>query len=313
LLAGAVTLALVITGLVVFWPYLSPTRPGSRSAELRQQAAAARAELGLKNLAQAHAQLDALCRELEHPPAEMPAEEVRQLLHLHRQVELANNLLEPSLEELLVEAQRTPADQWATHFERLHKDRAVIFDALVETDQNGGEEFRLDYVLESQGIPGRIALTDFAQAKELWEAPEPRRWLLGGKLAALRLEADPARRPGQWVVRFQPASLVLLTDGQVLQALGLPQELEWEAIFLRQSGLLPVRWQPVLGLAPRPGDTAADVRREHGQPDRVSRQVLSGRYIEQWTYQRRPSYRINLECRPAQPARVTPLGPQPPR
>jgi hypothetical protein len=39
--------------------------------------------------------------------------------------------------------------------------------------------------------------------------------------------------------------------------------------------------------SPRPGMTADEVRRALGPPDRVARQILHRRFIEQWCYEKR--------------------------
>jgi hypothetical protein len=52
------------------------------------------------------------------------------------------------------------------------------------------------------------------------------------------------------------------------------------------------------------GMTAADVRTLLGPPTRVSRQILDGRYVEQWAYEGRADELVEFECRRGQEARV---------
>ncbi len=60
----------------------------------------------------------------------------------------------------------------------------------------------------------------------------------------------------------------------------------------------------------RPGMTAAEVRRLRGEPDRIARQHLNRRYLEQWIYEGPPSLRVEFhgaKGREAQVVQVHPL------
>jgi hypothetical protein len=309
--AGLATLALLASGFVVFWSLLPQKRPTSRSAEVRRQAAAARDAIRQRNFGHALATLDALRPDLEHPPGDLSSAEVQQLLQLHRQVDLVAGLLSIPLEELLVEAHQLPTERWASRFASSFAGRGVVFDALIEHDNDLGDS-RLDYVLEAQRIPGRIALSDFQRARSLFRSAEPRRWVSGGKLASMRMEADARKPPGQWVVRFAPTSLVLLTEPAILQALGLAEDREWPEILDRQQRLLTSSQRVGLLTSVQLPKAPDGIRKEYGPPDRISRQVLGGRLVEQWIYTRNPPFRINLEIRPGTPPRLAPLGPPPP-
>jgi len=309
--AGLATLALLASGFVVFWSLLPQKRPTSRSADVRRQVAAARDAIRQKNFGQALVMLDALRPDLEHPPGDLSSAEVQQLQQLHRQVDLVAGLLSNPLEELLSEAHQLPSERWASRFASSFAGRGVVFDALIEPDDGPGDS-RLDYVLEARRIPGRIALSDFQQARSLFRSAEARRWVFGGKLASMRLEADPRKPPGQWVVRFAPTSLVLLTEPAILQALGLVEDREWPEILERQQRLLAFSQHDSLWARVRLTIAPDGIRKEYGPPDRISRQVLEGRLLEQWIYTRNPPFRINIDIRPGSPPRLAPLGPPPP-
>ena len=54
----------------------------------------------------------------------------------------------------------------------------------------------------------------------------------------------------------------------------------------------------------RAGMTAAEVRRLLGPPDRVARQILYRRSLEQWIYEAPLALRIGLDCLPGQDPQV---------
>jgi hypothetical protein len=142
-----------------------------------------------------------------------------------------------------------------------------------------------------------------------FDEPQTGRWLFGGRLASFKLEADPERQPGQWVVRFRPDSLVLITDPEVVAYLGLTPDAGLLET-LRAQRLEPALWFQQ-GL--QPGDGIEHVQRLYGVPDRVSRQFLADRHIAQWSYARQPPIHINIDHPFGRPAGVARLGPALPR
>jgi hypothetical protein len=54
----------------------------------------------------------------------------------------------------------------------------------------------------------------------------------------------------------------------------------------------------------RPGMSAAEVRQKLGAPRRTSRQILYGRYLEQWTYDGPVPVRIEFDWRKGQERQI---------
>jgi hypothetical protein len=59
----------------------------------------------------------------------------------------------------------------------------------------------------------------------------------------------------------------------------------------------------------KPGLTATEVRELLGQPKRVSRQILSGRYLEQWTFDPPNAVRIEFDWRKGQERQILTVQP----
>jgi len=68
------------------------------------------------------------------------------------------------------------------------------------------------------------------------------------------------------------------------------------------AGLIPpVVPMPMEAALPvRIGQSAAEVRKQLGPPDRVARQILRNRYLEQWTYFQPRTTRITLRAYPGE-------------
>jgi hypothetical protein len=165
----------------------------------------------------------------------------------------------------------------------------------------------------------RLALLSQAQAAELAHTYDK---TLGDKAAAervlqrwlkSRLEAlGPADGPG----RLEAARLTFLWFRDRAEAARLCQEalrvapeLAAAARMLREDlnyRLTETGWQPREHIQPldragnvrrvRPGMTPAEVRRLLGPPDRIARQILYRRYLEQWIYDDPPALRIVFDC-----------------
>jgi hypothetical protein len=61
----------------------------------------------------------------------------------------------------------------------------------------------------------------------------------------------------------------------------------------------------------RPGMTQDEVRQVLGPPQRVARQVLYRRYLEQWLYERPRPVRVEFDCVRGQPPQVLSVQPLP--
>jgi hypothetical protein len=296
-----VTLVLVVVVFGVLWSYLRHDTGARHATQAREHAEAARTALQRGDLHAAHTALERARQDLSRAGGTASLAESQALRGLERQVELALTLLRPCLEELLIEARQMPVEKWESRFRDEYQGRGIVFDARVV--QSPGEP-HLDYRLEAADTLGRVAIEDLHRARERFSQRGSQRWIFGGKLASMRLEAAPDAPEGLWVVHFEPESFVLFTHKSILKALGLPEEPTWDELLRGQSS------NQLYSVAE---DTPQDVRREIGPPDRISRQVLAGRFVEQWAYDRNPPVWINLEIRPGLPPRLAPLGPARPR
>jgi hypothetical protein len=59
----------------------------------------------------------------------------------------------------------------------------------------------------------------------------------------------------------------------------------------------------------RPGMSAAEVRQKLGAPRRTARQILYGRYLEQWTYDAPLQVRIEFDWRKGQERQILTVQP----
>jgi tetratricopeptide (TPR) repeat protein len=124
-----------------------------------------------------------------------------------------------SLEELIDEAARANPEEWPRLFEVNYKGRAVIIDSPFVATPRDGASYRLAYVIFTGRGPqpyraGRIDLAGF----QLFESQRTLR--LGESMPfGARIEAIQ-RVGGEWHVRFEPDSGVILTRFEPLKRLG---------------------------------------------------------------------------------------------
>jgi hypothetical protein len=86
-----------------------------------------------------------------------------------------------------------------------------VFDAEVRRDATG--EYQLDWYFDPPaGERVRLEIGDLTLLHNL-PLSEPRRLLFGARLSSIAREQN-----GVWVVRFEPASGVLLTDPRAIAA-----------------------------------------------------------------------------------------------
>jgi hypothetical protein len=82
----------------------------------------------------------------------------------------------------------------------------------------------------------------------------------------------------------------------------------WSALLLAAPSLAAAQPVPATNAAPgatvRVGMTLAEVRTILGPPQRVARQILYHRYLEQWAYLPPVSLRVEFDCPRGQAARV---------
>jgi hypothetical protein len=211
---------LVLVGAFLFaWPALSRHTPEGDIAKPepfavvqagRQALAEGRFHLALRQLDEALA-----LQTIEPSAANLPPR--RELVQLQRQADLLKRLSQRTLEEILTQAAlvRDP-EEWKAQFKD-YRGRTVIFDDVVRR-----EEVRpvlATYVVQVRDEKALLALEDLTLFANLPLDP-PRRLLFGARLAQCGREAG-----GQWVVRFEKDSAVLLTDPDAAGAI-LPGKLD---------------------------------------------------------------------------------------
>lgn len=204
----------------------------SPQAQLRQKTTEARQALAAGNFQLAVAALDAARTASDQLQGVLFAEELRQLRQLHRQAALLADLLDQPLGDILHQAVASADEQdWQAIFARRYRGRAVVFEAEVRRDASG--RYHLGYALAAGQQPATLEMSDLALLA-LLPLDAPVRLLFGGRLASIRRE-----RFGEWVVRLEPDSGVLLTDTDAVVGLGLdPREPDLAAALQRQRGWL---------------------------------------------------------------------------
>ncbi len=213
IVAAVVTLAgvAVVISIVVRSLSGKPEMPGGQEMmDVGGRISAGRKALAEGNFHEAVQQFEAARALRDQKPQQLTATEIRDLNHLHRQAVLLDELLSQSLEELLRQAVGMTDAEWQARFDRSYKGWAVMFDGQVRRDAAG--RHHLDYRLFARDEPVRLELGDLKLLDTLPSA-NPRRLLFGARLASIRREKNAA-----WVVRFQPASGVLLTDRGAVSA-----------------------------------------------------------------------------------------------
>jgi hypothetical protein len=228
--AAGITFILVAGALAAL--LLTLTRNADEAAELTRHKKAGYDALEEGKLRQAAEEFSA-ARELglRHADSLAPVE-LRALNQIQGETSLLADLLTESLSEILLRAARSPADEWEAQFRRryrgLAQPNAVVFDALVRRDATG--QFHLDWHLEPP--PGESARLEIGELAVLQTLPlaEPRRLLLGARLGSIAREQN-----GVWVIRFEPASGVLLTDKRAVAAgLNVPMDDPLEKLLQQQ-------------------------------------------------------------------------------
>jgi hypothetical protein len=231
-LAGGATLTAVIVFFVLLFSALRQRPPAM--ALVDRDAILAHVRAGQKALASGNFQLatvelDRAAALIRQSPDVLPASEFRQTQQLQRQAELLRDLLSESLGEILQIAAGLPEEEWEARFTKFYQGHAIVFDADVT--QEGGQ-FQVDYHLQAgkEKEPARIDLNGL-KLLTLLPRERPARLLFGARLASMSREPG-----GTWVVRFEPSSGVLLTDGGAVAACEPPPlDEEMQALLKRQE------------------------------------------------------------------------------
>ena len=224
LLGAGATLAVLLIVFFAVLPFLGrsapPPKEPDRPPDLRAMTTAGRRALAEGDFHLADQLLQsALDQDRRHPDVLSPAER-RDLTQLGRQGDLLSRLSSRSLEEIVGEADLVRHDEeWKARFEAEYQGKAVVFDDEVRFDEaplpDGRRRPLLRYYrITAGGREVRLALEDLS-VLQLLARERPQRMLFGGRLAAV--ERGPE---GQWVVRFDADSGVLLTDRGAAEAVG---------------------------------------------------------------------------------------------
>lgn len=221
--AGGV-LAMGVSFLLVR-PYLR--RPGTTADAASVQDARALLQAGEHQLREGNIRLAdkelnaAITQHTAHPDA-LNREEHHHLQQLRRQTDLLSRLLDQPLEEIVRQAMQHRSDEeWREKFVH-YRGRTVVFDDVLRRDMQGRLALGF-YVVRVEEATARVALEDLTLLRQLPLDPS-RRWLFGARLASCQREEG-----GNWVLRFEPDSGVLLTDENVAAAC-CPRPLEKELL-----------------------------------------------------------------------------------
>jgi hypothetical protein len=211
LLAGAGAFAMVIVAFAIFFQHYK--NKDSNSATDQRTAAQCLAD-GTKLLSQgkfhqALRELDATLALGEKHPDALSAADRKSLTQTRREAHLYADLLNESLEDILLQAAAEPDDrEWQAVFADRYKGKSVIF--FAGTRRDASERWVLDYDLFVRDKPARIDWENLQLLRD-WHLNQPQRLLLGVRLANVEPEAG-----GTWVVRLQPDSGVLITNADAV-------------------------------------------------------------------------------------------------
>jgi hypothetical protein len=302
--AAVITILLMGLIVVAVLMHLESSANRSRTQFIREQADLGRAALDRGSLAEAHLALAQVSDELQRLPKDFPHREGSELRRLCRQVNLANSLLTSSLEELVEEAKQTPTEKWNANFATKYAGKAVVFDAHILPQKD--RHIQLEYALRVDGEPGLIEISDLEELPE-WVSPhqESQRWMFGVRLAEIGLKNTAETPEGQWTIRFQKESVELVTEPKLLRILDLPDQPDVRNVLANQRRL--VGWQqPQRPNAAdiRVGEPSELIRNRFGPPTRIARQILAGRYLEQWIYSQAQPFVVHFEHRKGTDFRV---------
>lgn len=238
IVAAAVAAAGVLAVFVVLWPHLgrdttrATSQPQAPVNDARRLLTEGQQALADGNFRRARRALADAAAECSRRPGALTADESHVLGRLDREAALLADLLRISLEEVLQQGLRLrDEEEWQAQFED-YRSRSVVFDDQVRRDPEGRPAL-VNYVVQADGNPARVALEDLAMWQKV-PLEQPVRVLFGARLASCRREAG-----GAWAFRFQPQSGVLLTDkGAAAACLPAPLGPEVDEVLRRQAGWL---------------------------------------------------------------------------
>jgi hypothetical protein len=205
---AAVSLAIVVAVFIgiLNGPWRSPSQSSvSESLHRHIEAGRQALEQGKFRLAVEEFETVQTLRE-RHRETILSAAERGRLTQWQRQAGLLADLLSNSLEDILRDAAEWDRDEktWQRIFAERYRGKAVVFDSEVFVDHTGRPQIAYTVFFHD-----KRATLDLSNVELIGHLPlqNRQRWLFGLRLAGVRLEAE-----GTWVIRFEPASGVLLTD-----------------------------------------------------------------------------------------------------
>jgi hypothetical protein len=211
LLAGVGTLALVAVAFaLIFRSYTNPnSTPGSDPKSIHEHFAAGKKLFVQGQFHEAVRQFEGARALHEKHPDTLSSADRKHLFQMHREAQIFVDLLSEPVEEILNQAAAEPDDrEWQAVFSERYAGKSLIFLAGILRDSSN--HWVLNYEVFVREKHARI---DWENLKLLRGLPlnESHRLLVGVRLA--NVEPEPGRG---WVVRLQPDSGVLLTDGDAL-------------------------------------------------------------------------------------------------
>jgi len=232
-LAAVVTLSLLAALFLALRPYLLRQPVVSdAAANLRLQIGAGKQALAEGRFQKANEELGNALQLAREKPAWLLRNELRELRELQRQADVLSELLSQSLQELLDQAKTAAADEeWQSRFRKEYAGKTILFDSFASLDVQGRPELTLK-TIQSGEVEARLALEKIDLFAHLSLGDQPRRVVFGARLASFD------KPGGRWVVGFQPASGILLTDQDAFRACAptlVDQDPEILAVLQRQK------------------------------------------------------------------------------
>jgi len=178
---------------------------------------------------QAIRELDEALALREKQPDVLSAADRKSLTQARREAHLYADLLNESLEEILLQAAAEPDDEeWQAVFADRYKGKSVVFFAGTRRDTS--ERWVLDYDLFVRDKAARIDWENLQMLKGL-RLNQPQRLLLGVRLANIEPEAG-----GTWVVCLEPDSGVLITNAEAITKVLSRSPEGLDEVLKRQAG-----------------------------------------------------------------------------
>jgi len=230
LLAGGVTLLLLVAVFAALLPYLSRPIANNQpatlptAAQLQEHIAEGQRALADGNFNLALGEFNKALDLRERQSDLLSAKQQRDLIQLQRQSDLLARLYNQPLQDLLKEALLTPrAEEWTLRFETVHKGRTILLDDVVQRDPASGRLVLACFELRA-GDEKAVVSVDDLKILQMMPLEPARRLIFGG-----RLKSAAREERGAWVLHFEPESGVLMTDADAAAACW-PTPLDAEAV-----------------------------------------------------------------------------------